>query len=39
MYGYYDGGIPEEIKKMSIEELNKAIEEEKKKCEEMNKKN
>lgn len=37
-YGYYDG-IPEDIKKMSTEELEKAIEEEKKKCDEMNKNN
>ena len=36
-YGYYDG-IPEKIKEMSLEELEKAIEEEKKKCDEMNKK-
>ncbi len=36
MDGYYDG-IPEEIKKMTPDELEKAIAEEKKKCEEMNK--
>jgi len=36
MEGYYDG-IPENIKDMSLEELEKAIEEERKKCEEMNK--
>ena len=35
-YGYYDG-VPEYIKKMTPEELEKAIEEEKKKCDEMNK--
>ena len=38
MEGYYDG-IPEEIKKMSLDELEKAIAEEKKKCDEMNKGN
>lgn len=37
MYGYYDG-IPDDIKNMSLEELEKAIEEEKKKCDEMNNK-
>lgn len=34
--GYYDG-IPEYIRKMTLDELNKLIEEETKKCEEMNK--
>lgn len=35
--GYYDG-IPEYIQKMPLEELEKALAEEKKKCDEMNKK-
>lgn len=35
--GYYDG-IPEDIQKMSPEELDKFIEEETKRCEEMNRK-
>lgn len=36
MYGYYDG-IPDDIKNMSLDELEKAIQEEQKKCDEMNK--
>lgn len=36
--GYFDG-VPEFIKKMTSEELEEAIIKEKKKCEEMNKKN
>lgn len=36
MYGYYDG-IPKEIEDMPLEDLELAIKEEEKKCEEMNK--
>lgn len=36
MYGYYDG-IPKEIENMSLEELENAIKEEEKRCEEMEK--
>lgn len=36
MEGYYDG-IPRDVSEMSLEEIEKAIEEEKRKSEEMNK--
>lgn len=35
IYGYYDG-IPKEIRKMSLEELEEAIAKEKQLCDEMN---
>ena len=36
MYGYYDG-IPEDIKKLSLDELEEEIKKEQQKCNEPNK--